>query len=190
MVPEVRNLGVRSISIYLEGVDTKRELNYSISLDRLNHIQDQFVQYSGHPAPVIPGKISLPVLIPKELPSETYKFDYMIFYNPQFNGDDVNLSGVDFNHVSDNPDTTIPQIIEEDIQLTAIEGLNSEGGHISIRAQIPVEGVDSGNRVTESFRIRMPNGKVEYVSGDYDNGYIIGELENPIIWKESICFPT
>lgn len=155
--PSLGNISshLKYVTLYLKGVTTEKKLTFSIHMNRLSRLHSHFN------SPEEPGKIILPVVIPKELISEQYEVSDIRFHSQAFSIFTVRFKGAFFfNHVSDQEDRTVPRVRKEDISLKVLKGLNSKGGNTSLLASIPVEGIEPGRDVLYHIKIRTPDGTI------------------------------
>ena len=162
LVPDMTNNTLHSIYLYFKGQETGEELSYSINMEQLSELNEQFN------SPSVPGKMSLPIVIPQELTSEQYRIDHMHF-NIHYQDDiDVSFSRsvatTYFDHISSNADHSIAQPVVADVSLEVLKESNRKGGNTSIRAKIPVTGLDRGRGHIDVI-MRTPTGhKIRYSS--------------------------
>ena len=155
--PHLGNISshLEEVVLYLKGMTTEKKLEFDIDMDKLPELHSRF------DSPKKPGKIVLPVIIPKELVSEQYEVSDIRFKNQAFSNFTIRFEGAFFfNHVSDQEDRTVPRVRKGDISLKVLKELNEEGGDTSLLATIPVEGFEPGRYVSYRIKIRTPDGTV------------------------------
>ena len=163
LIPNILPSSTNNISIELQGVNTERKLTYHISLRHLNKMQKQFEEMSEAQAYKYPDRISLPIVVPKELRGETYQVSN-IFAHGNKKKSKVQLSHTTFDHTSNQADLTLPQAVVEDIKLTVLKGENKQGGDTSIHIEIPFEGLehDIPKHYRNTIVMDMPQGGTCY----------------------------
>ena len=142
LIPNILPSSTKNISIELSGLNTERKLTYHISLRHLNEIQKQFEAMSKPQNYKHTDRISLPIVIPKELPSETYQVSNLFANDRDKKESKIQLSHTTFDHTSHQADLTLPQAVVEDIKLTVLKGENTQGGDTSIHIEVPFEGIE------------------------------------------------
>ena len=155
--PSLGNISshLEEVKLYLKGVTTEKKLKFNVDMNELPELHSRFN------SPKKPGKIVLPVVIPKELVSEQYEVTDIRFKGQAFSNFTIEFErAFFFDHISDQEDRTAPRVRQEDISLKVLKGLNREGGDTSLLATIPVEGFEPGRYVSYHIKIRTPDGTI------------------------------
>ncbi len=155
IIPKINLSNLKEIDLYFKGMETGNKLAYSINVRDLPILQWQIS------SPEEENKISLPIVVFKELASEKYKLTHIVFNNDSIIRWGTLDSTPSFEHISNAEDTTTPSVLVDNIALTVLNEHNEEGGSVSILAKIPVIGLDSEN-IFYAVRMRTPDGKILY----------------------------
>ena len=207
MIPVETN--VDGIYVELEGEDTKRTLYYSLRMDDLEDIYEDFESFSGFPVPQEPGFYTIPVVIPAELDSEKYNLN-KVMYSHTYDTYDIEtyvlcgnkILGLSLNpcpgiiHTSTSPlseEEYTPKPVVEDIQLSILNQTeNSNGGNTAIRVNIPITGLFY-KYDDEDIRLRTPIDQelkatyTEYIQSD--EGWVLSaQFDLPSYHAEGFYF--
>ena len=162
VIPDIHHWSLGNISshleeivLYLKGVTTEKKLEFNVDMNKLPELHARFN------SPAKPGKIVLPVIIPRQLTSEQYEVSDIRFRGQAFYNFTIGFEGAFFfNHVSDQEDKTVPRIRKGDISLKVLKRSNRKGGDTSLLVTMPVEGIEPGRDVKYHIKIRTPDGTV------------------------------
>ena len=152
---------MNDIYVKITNEENENELVCIINSDELQSLNVKFN------SPSAPDKMSLPVIVPKELPSGRYRLHWVGFEGGQFDNSDQYIKfSADFNrtyfdHISH--EKTASQIEVDDIAMEVLKGSNNKGGSASIKTQIPIQGL-SAEKGLVKVGIRDPVGRIFYVS--------------------------
>ena len=183
IIPESGYMGFDSISsyfdearLYFKGSRTEKKFHVTVDMDSLPDLHSRFN------SPQRPGTIALPVVIPKEFPSEKYELSH-IYMTKDYNtlqDLEVKMNGFYVDHTSTEEDKTALRVKTKDIVLKVLTGLNQEGGNISVLATLPIEGFDTDKEIHTTIFMRTPNGNIlhKQLSGTPKEGLTKDETGN------------
>lgn len=140
----------RDISISIVNTESEEEYKYLIDISRLFSLNAHF------DSPSADGKMSLPIVIPKELFSGRYRLKWIAFGNDKFVSFSESHPNNYFDHISSEEDT-IAQPVVDDIVMKVLKGENKRGDDTSIKIDIPIEGLDKGKGRADIV-VRSPTG--------------------------------
>ena len=154
----------RDVDVHIINTESGKDLKYSIDINQLASLNAHFN------SPAVLGKMSLPIVIPKEFPSGRYRLKWLAFedgdnygrYYVQFNRSNPNVY---FDHISDEEDS-IAQPVVDDIVMEVVDQANSRGGNKSIKISIPIEDLDQATGEVDII-VRTPTGGYMSVSTRY-----------------------
>ena len=152
----------RDISINIMNIESEEEYKYVIDISRLSSLNTHFN------SPSVSGKMSLPIVIPKELSSGRYRLKWISFGNDYYVSFSESHPNNYFDHISYEEDT-IAQPVVDDITMEVLKGKNKVGGDTSIKIDIPIEGLDKGKGSIDVI-VRTPTGNRLSFSAPLDKG--------------------
>ena len=139
------------ISISIVNMESEEEHIYKIDIGLLPSLNTSLN------SPEVSDKMSLPIVIPKEWKSGTYRLNWIAFdqsqYHVKFSKSNPNNY---FDHIS-NEENSIARPVVDDIVMEVLKGENTKGGDTSIDINIPIEGLDKGKGSLKVI-IRTPTG--------------------------------
>ena len=157
LTTDMRNFKLHDVNVSIIDMETGQELQYLINTNKLSSLNAQFK------SPNISNKMSLPIVIPKELTKGSYRLNWIAFETKEQNTDyyyarfDASDPDTYFNHISDEEDI-IAQPVVDDIVMNVIKGPNRKGGDTSIKIDIPITDLDEGNGFVK-VTMRTPTGE-------------------------------
>ena len=143
----------RNMLVSIINTESEEEYKYEIYVAWLSSLNTHFK------SPDVSGKMSLPIVIPKELKSGKYRLNWIAFeygqndYYVHFYESNPNNY---FDHIS-NEENSAARPVVDDIVMRVLKGENKRGGDTSIKIDIPIEGLDRGDGKIE-FIVRTPTG--------------------------------
>ena len=164
-IADMREFELYDINMSIMDMETEHELKYSIDTDQLFSLNDQFE------SPVISGKMSLPVVIPKELASGKYKLNWIDFERTRRDDWVIEFDKsnplVYFDHISSEEDSSLAQPVVDDILMEVVKQDNRRGGDTTITADIPIEGLNKGDGWVKII-LKTPTGDFMSVSSELE----------------------